>query len=44
MAQGRASVIKLAELEVNTVPTYHGGVVENGGTRLKALAKELAAE
>ena len=44
MAEARASVVKLAKLEVGTVLTYHGGVVEDGGTQLKALAQELVAE
>ena len=41
MAEAHASVVKLAKLDVGTVLTYHGGVVEDGGTQLKALAAEL---
>ena len=41
MVEARASVVKLAKLDVDTVLTYHGGVVEDGGAQLNALAKEL---
>ena len=41
MAEAHASVVKLAQLDVGTILTYHGGVVEDGGAQLKKLAAEL---
>ena len=38
MARARASVAKLAKLDVDTILTYHGGVVEDAGEQLRALA------
>lgn len=41
MAKAQASVVKLAALAIETIVTYHGGVVEKGGEQLKELAAKL---
>ena len=41
LAQAHASVAKLAKLDIDTILTYHGGVVENGGEQLRKLTATL---
>ena len=41
LTKAHASVARLAKLDVNTILTYHGGVVEDGGAQLQKLAAEL---
>ena len=41
MTEARLSVVKLSKLDVDTILTYHGGVVGDGGVQLQELVAEL---